>query len=33
MLSEHRDNAAARRFLKWAICTNGVPDRVVIDKS
>lgn len=33
MLSEHRDTAAARRFFKQAISTNGVPDRVVIDKS
>jgi putative transposase len=33
MLSERRDTAAARRFFKQAISTNGVPDRVVIDKS
>lgn len=33
MLSERRDLAAARRFFKRAIGTNGVPDRVVIDKS
>ncbi|KPU82880.1 integrase [Marinosulfonomonas sp. PRT-SC04] len=33
MLSEHRNTAAARRFLKRAIATNGTPDRVVIDKS
>jgi putative transposase len=33
MLSERRDRAAARRFFKRAIGTNGVPDRVVIDKS
>jgi putative transposase len=33
MLSERRDTAAARRFLKRAIGTNGKPDRVVIDKS
>lgn len=33
MLSERRDTAAARRFFKKAIGTNGVPDRVVIDKS
>ena len=33
MLSERRDTAAARRFLKRAIGTNGAPDRVVIDKS
>ena len=33
MLSERRDLAAARRFFKQAIGANGVPDRVVIDKS
>jgi putative transposase len=33
MLSERRDLAAARRFFKQGIDTNGVPDRVVIDKS
>ena len=33
MLAERRDKAAARRFFKRAIGTNGVPDRVVIDKS
>ncbi len=33
MLSERRDLGAARRFFKQAIGTNGVPDRVVIDKS
>lgn len=33
MLSERRDLAAARRFFKRAIGSNGVPDRVVIDKS
>jgi len=33
MLAERRDLAAARRFFKQAIGTNGVPDRVVIDKS
>ncbi len=33
MLSGRRDKAAARRFFKRAIDTNGVPDRVVIDKS
>jgi len=33
MLSERRDKAAARRFYRRAIGTNGVPDRVVIDKS
>ena len=33
LLSEHRDLAAARRFLRRAIAANGVPDRVVIDKS
>lgn len=33
MLSERRDLAAARRFFRRAITANGVPDRVVIDKS
>jgi putative transposase len=33
MLSERRDKVAARRFFRRAIGTNGVPDRVVIDKS
>lgn len=33
ILSERRDLAAARRFFKQATGTNGVPDRVVIDKS
>ena len=33
MLSERRDLPAARRFFRKAIATNGVPDRVVIDKS
>lgn len=33
MLSERRDMAAARRFFKKAIATNGVPEKVVIDKS
>lgn len=33
MLSAKRDKAAARRFFKRAISTNGTPDRVAIDKS
>ncbi len=33
MLSERRDLAAARRFFRKAIATNGVPERVVIGKS
>lgn len=33
MLSERRDTAAARRFFKHAIRSNGVPDRIAIDKS
>ncbi|WP_374817873.1 IS6 family transposase [Brucella grignonensis] len=33
LLSECRDLAAARRFFKKAIATNGAPERVVIDKS
>jgi putative transposase len=33
ILSERRDKAAVRRFFKRAVGANGVPDRVVIDKS
>lgn len=33
MLSERRDLSVARRFFKRAITANGVPDRIVIDKS
>lgn len=33
MLSERRDMPAARRFFRLAIGNNGVPDRIVIDKS
>lgn len=33
LLSERRDLSAARHFFKRAIGTNGVPDRIVIDKS
>ncbi|MEH6523697.1 IS6 family transposase [Sulfitobacter sp.] len=33
MLSERRDTAAARRFFKRAVGTNGVPDRIALDKS
>jgi putative transposase len=33
MLSERRDTAAARRFFKRVVGTNGVPDRIAIDKS
>lgn len=33
MLSERRDGKSARRFFRKAIDTNGVPDKVVIDKS
>ena len=33
MLSENRDTAAACRFFKRAVATNGVPERIVIDKS
>jgi len=33
MLSERRDTATARRFIKRAVGTNGVPDRIAIDKS
>jgi putative transposase len=31
MLSERRDTAAARRFFKRAVGTNGIPDRIAID--
>ena len=33
MLSERRDEEAATRFFKQAINHNGLPNRVVIDKS
>ena len=33
MLSERRDTAAARKFFKRAVGTNGVPERIAIDKS
>lgn len=33
MLSERRDEAAATVFFKRTIETNGIPDKVVIDKS
>ncbi|WP_288998702.1 IS6 family transposase [uncultured Gemmobacter sp.] len=33
MLSERRDLLAARSFFRRAISANGVPERVVIDKS
>jgi putative transposase len=33
MLSKRRDRTLARRFFKRAFDTNGVPNRVVIDKS
>ncbi|KHA54042.1 Mobile element protein [Sulfitobacter geojensis] len=33
MLSLRRNTAAARQFFKRAIKVNGVPDRIVIDKS
>jgi len=33
MLSERRNLGAARRFFKKTIASNGVPDKVVIDKS
>lgn len=32
MLSERRNLGAARRFFKKAIASNGVPDKIVIDK-
>lgn len=33
MLSEQRDEAAAEAFFKQAVGNNGVPEKVVIDKS
>jgi len=33
MLAERRNLGAARRFFKKAIAANGVPDKIVIDKS
>ena len=33
MLSERCDTAAARKFFKPAVGSNGIPDRIVIDKS
>jgi putative transposase len=33
LFSDRRDRASDRRFFKRAISTNGVPERVVIDKS
>ena len=33
MLLKRRDKAAARRFFKRAIKANGIPQRIVIDKS
>ena len=32
-MSKHRDEAAATAFLKQAIDNNGLPSKVVIDKS
>jgi len=32
MLSERRNTAAARKFFKRAVGTNGVPERIAIDK-
>lgn len=33
MLSSHRDKVAARLFFRRAIAANGVPSKIVIDKS
>ena len=33
MLSEHRDDVAAKAFFKQAIDHNGLPSKVVSDKS
>jgi putative transposase len=33
MLSGHRDEAAATAFFKQAINANGLPEKVLMDKS
>ncbi|MGO1164042.1 IS6 family transposase [Brucella sp. C7-11G] len=33
MLSEHRNLGAARRFFRKAIAINGIPNKILIDKS
>ena len=33
LLTEHRDTEAALRFLKKAICRNGLPEMITIDGS
>lgn len=33
MLSERRNLGAARRFFKKAIANNGIPNKIIIDKS
>jgi len=33
MLSERRNTSAVRWFFKRAVSTNGIPDRIAIDKS
>lgn len=33
MLSEHRDEAAATAFFKQVINSNGLPEKVMMDKS
>lgn len=33
MLSEQRDTAAAKQFFAQALSNNGIPQRIVIDKS
>jgi putative transposase len=33
LLTEHRDTEAALRFLKRAICRNGLPETITIDGS
>ena len=33
LLTEHRDQEAALRFLQKAICRNGVPEKITIDGS
>ena len=33
MLSEHRDEESAFKFLRKAICNHGLPEKITIDKS
>ncbi|CUJ98405.1 hypothetical protein RUE5091_01919 [Ruegeria denitrificans] len=33
MLSEKRDTKSAKKFFANALCVNGIPKRITIDKS